>query len=41
MDFDEAMALEFRIGMETLESGETFSGATEFAHGKGRHGEFQ
>lgn len=40
MDFDEAMGLEFGIGLETVASGETFSGATEFARGKGRHGEF-
>jgi enoyl-CoA hydratase len=40
MDFDDAMALEFKIGLETVASGETLAGATEFARGKGRHGEF-
>jgi enoyl-CoA hydratase len=40
MDFDDAMALEFTIGLETVASGETLAGATEFAEGKGRHGTF-
>jgi enoyl-CoA hydratase len=40
LDFDDAMALEFKIGLETVASGETLAGATEFARGKGRHGEF-
>jgi enoyl-CoA hydratase len=40
LDFDEGMALEFKLGLETVASGETFSGATKFAGGDGRHGEF-
>ena len=40
MDFDKAMELEFKIGMEVIASGETVSGATEFTGGKGKHGEF-
>jgi len=34
----EAMREEFRLGLNTLESGETISGATQFAEGKGRGG---
>lgn len=41
MDFDDGMALEFAIGLETVASGETLAGATDFARGKGRHGEFE
>ena len=40
MGFDEGMELEFRIGLDVIESGETFSGATRFAGGTGRHGAF-
>lgn len=40
MDFDEAMALEFKLGMETIASGETTAGAEKFADGAGRHGNF-
>jgi enoyl-CoA hydratase len=38
--FAEAMANEFRIGMQTIESGETVQGAGRFAGGIGRHGSF-
>ena len=34
----EAMSEEFRLGLETLESGETLAGATKFAQGAGRGG---
>ena len=40
MDFDRAMELEFKTGLEVIASGETVSGATEFTGGKGKHGEF-
>lgn len=40
MPFERAMELEFRIGMEVIASGETTSGAGEFAGGRGKHGEF-
>ncbi|MFT7582814.1 MAG: enoyl-CoA hydratase [Myxococcota bacterium] len=36
----EAMDYEFTLGMATLESGETLSGAGRFARGEGRHGTF-
>jgi enoyl-CoA hydratase len=35
-----ALANEVRRGIEVIESGETRSGATRFARGSGRHGEF-
>lgn len=35
---DDAMAAEFRLGLETLESGETIAGARRFAKGEGRGG---
>jgi enoyl-CoA hydratase len=39
---DEAAALanEFRLGLETLQSGETLAGAGRFSGGAGRHGKF-
>jgi enoyl-CoA hydratase len=39
---DEAAALanEFRLGLETLQSGETLAGAGRFSGGSGRHGKF-
>lgn len=40
MEFDRAMELEFRIGLDVIASGETVSGAGEFTGGKGKHGEF-
>lgn len=36
--FDDAMALEFSLGMQVLRSGETREGAARFAGGEGRHG---
>ena len=37
---DEALGNEFRLGMETIKSGETLKGAEKFAKGAGRHGTF-
>ena len=39
-DLPDALASEFKKGMETINSGETFTGASRFASGKGRHGDF-
>ena len=38
MSLDEALANEFRRGLDTLASGESFAGAARFAAGTGRHG---
>lgn len=38
--FDDALANEFRLGMEAVASGETSAGAGRFAGGEGRHGAF-
>lgn len=40
LPLDEAMALEFRMGMKVILSGETVAGARQFSGGKGRHGKF-
>lgn len=40
LPFAEAMKNEFRLGLATIESGETVAGAGRFARGKGRHGNF-
>ena len=40
MDLEDALMNEFERGLEVLESGETVAGATRFAEGAGRHGEF-
>lgn len=40
-DFDKAMQLEFHLGLNVVNSGETLDGATRFSKGQGRHGEFQ
>ena len=37
MSHDEALRNETRIGFETMNSGETFEGASRFADGAGRH----
>ena len=37
---DEAIENEVRLGLDTLRSGETASGARRFAQGEGRHGKF-
>ena len=36
----DAIAQEFRLGLQTLASGEALSGAASFSAGKGRHGNF-
>jgi enoyl-CoA hydratase len=36
----DALAAEFQLGQRTLASGETVEGATRFAQGAGRHGQF-
>ncbi|MEW6444343.1 MAG: crotonase/enoyl-CoA hydratase family protein [bacterium] len=41
LPFDEAMRNEFRLGLETILSGETLEGAARFAGGAGRHGSFE
>jgi enoyl-CoA hydratase len=41
MEQAEAIRQEFALGMEVITSGETLSGATRFAKGKGRHGDFE
>ncbi len=40
MEHPAAMANEFRIGLEVVESGETVEGASRFRDGAGRHGAF-
>lgn len=40
LPFHEALANEFRLGMETVASGETSEGADRFSSGEGRHGTF-
>jgi enoyl-CoA hydratase len=39
LSWDEALANEFRRGVDTISSGESASGAGRFASGHGRHGE--
>lgn len=40
MSFEDALRNETSLGRETIESGETREGATRFAQGAGRHGDF-
>jgi enoyl-CoA hydratase len=40
MEFDQAMEMEFRNGLEVIASGETVSGAARFVGGEGKHGRF-
>jgi enoyl-CoA hydratase len=40
LPFEAAMRNEFRIGLKTILTGETVEGATRFAKGAGRHGQF-
>lgn len=40
MNLDEAINNEFHLGVEVIDSKETVIGATRFASGKGRHGDF-
>lgn len=39
-DLPEALAIETRLGLEVIRSGETREGAARFASGRGRHGTF-
>lgn len=41
MSYADAMANEFRRGVEVIESNETLTGASRFASGLGRHGDFE
>lgn len=41
LSLPDALANEFRRGMEVIESGEAQHGATRFAQGSGRHGSFE
>ena len=38
---DDALVEETRLGLEVIRSGETQEGATRFAKGAGRHGQFE
>lgn len=40
LPFEAAMRNETRLGIRTIESGETVNGATRFTQGSGRHGSF-
>jgi enoyl-CoA hydratase len=40
LPWEEALQNEFRLGLETIQSGETVQGAERFAQGAGRHGNF-
>ncbi len=40
LSLEDALANEFRLGMESVATGETAQGAARFAGGKGRHGDF-
>jgi len=40
LDLDAALAREFALGKQTIDSGETREGASRFAGGQGRHGKF-
>ena len=40
MKIDDAMANEFRHGLETIQSGEIVHGVSRFKKGEGRHGQF-
>lgn len=41
LEFPAGMELEYRLGMETLRSGEALEGAERFQSGEGKHGEFR
>lgn len=41
LDYPDAMRNEFRRGLQVIDSQETVTGATRFASGKGRHGNFE
>lgn len=39
-DYEAGLELEYRLGIKTLESGESVEGAGRFTSGEGKHGEF-
>lgn len=39
-NFEEGLELEYKLGIKTLESGESVSGAGRFTSGEGKHGTF-
>jgi enoyl-CoA hydratase len=41
LSMDEAMDLEFRLGMEVIAGGDLQAGARKFSQGIGKHGRFQ
>ena len=41
LELGDALQNEYRLGLEVIRSGETIEGATRFARGAGRHGEFE
>ena len=41
LEFSAGLELEYRLGMQTLQSGEAVEGATRFSRGEGKHGEFK
>jgi enoyl-CoA hydratase len=41
MSLEQALGNEFRRGLSVIESRETVEGASRFAAGKGRHGDFE
>ncbi len=41
MSLDDALRTETKIGFETMDTGETFDGASRFSEGEGRHGQFR
>ncbi|MBT8220154.1 MAG: crotonase/enoyl-CoA hydratase family protein [Bacteroidia bacterium] len=41
LDMENAIRNEFELGIKTIQSNETFEGASRFASGKGRHGDFE
>ena len=41
LPFEDAMKNEFRLGLSTIQTGETLEGAGRFARGAGRHGAFE
>lgn len=41
LDQADALKLETRLGLETIETGETLAGAERFSAGAGRHGQFE
>ena len=40
MSHDTALRNEYKLGLETMDSGETLDGASRFSKGEGRHGKF-